>query len=309
MGVELIDLTPAEYEARRPSMAEEYAHDVALNFGVPVDRAREHAAHQIDVGLPDGVDTKGQLLLKAVDDGREVGFLWLSLPGTVYPSMGWISEVRVDAELRGRGYGRRIIAAGESDLVARDVRRIGLHVFGHNDGARRLYERLGYRVLSQVRSRPIDPGDRPLRLVPMTPQEYESRIARLAAEDPFALVRDPDVTSDRARQAAGRIAPAGVATEGVMLVTALDDGRPVGWMWISMPNADRPAIALILHLEVDPAVRRRGLGRRMVAAAEREMARYGVPRIGLSVPGRPEALGFAASLAMPLVSQQMVKDL
>jgi ribosomal protein S18 acetylase RimI-like enzyme len=260
-------------------------------------------------GLPDGPATEGQLLRKALDGEQEVGFLWISLPGTVYSEMAWISEVRVADGLRGRGYGSQMIAAGEDDLVKRGVKRVGLHVFGHNEGAQRLYDRLGYRVLSQVRARPLDPGDDGLTLVPMTPQEYESLVTGLVANDPFALVRDPAVTSEQARQAVGRIAPAGVATEGVLLFTAHDDGRQAGWVWLTLPNAARPTTGLVLHLEVDPARRRHGLGRRMVAAAETELARHGVPRIGVSVPGRPAALAFAATLGMPLVSQQMVKDL
>jgi ribosomal protein S18 acetylase RimI-like enzyme len=309
MGVALIDVTQDEYAARLPAMAVEYAQDVNRNFGVPLETAREQAAHELHTGLPHGPATEGQLLRKALDGEREVGFLWISLPGTVYPEMAWISEVHVADGLRGRGYGSQMIAAGEDDLVERGVTRVGLHVFGHNEGAQRLYDRLGYRVLSQVRARPLDPADDGLTLVPMTPEEYESHVTGLVANDPFALVRDPAVTSERARQAAGRIAPAGVATEGVLLFTAHDGGREVGWMWLTLPNAARPTIGLILHLEVDPAHRRRGLGRRMVAAAEIELARHGVPRIGVSVPGRPAALAFAGTLGMPLVSQQMVKEL
>ncbi|MFC7275356.1 GNAT family N-acetyltransferase [Paractinoplanes rhizophilus] len=317
MGLELIDLTPAELETRRPAMAANYARDVARNFGVDPDRALEQSAHQIGAGLPDGVATEGQLLRKAVDDGDEVGFLWVSMPGTVYPGMAWISEIEVADGLRGRGYGRRMIAAAEADLAARGVRQVGLHVFGHNVGARRLYQRLGYRILGQVRTRPIvapelraaGDGDGDVTLAPMTQQAYEEHVAALAAGDPFALVRDPSATTERALRTAGRIAPAGVATEGILLHTAHVRGREAGWIWTSLPTPDRPAIGLILHLEVDPERRRRGLGRRMIAAIEAELARHGVPRIGLSIPGRAEALAFADSLDMSLASEQMIKDL
>jgi ribosomal protein S18 acetylase RimI-like enzyme len=312
MGVELIELTPAELEARRPAMAANYARDVVQNFGVDPDRALAQSAHQIDAGLPDGVATEGQLLRKAVDDGEEVGFLWMSMPGTVYPGMAWLSEIEVADGLRGRGYGSQIIAAGEADLVARGVRQVGLHVFGHNVGARRLYQRLGYRIMSQVRARPVTPeidGDGDLTLVPMTQQTYEECVTDLATNDPFALVRDPSATAERALQTAGRIAPAGVATEGILLRTAHAGGREIGWIWCSLPPPDRPSTGLVLHLEVDRRQRRRGLGRRMIAATEAELARHGVPRIGLSIPGRTEALAFADSLDMALASEQMIKDL
>lgn len=312
MGVELIDLTPAELEARRPAMAANYARDVVQNFGVDPDRALRQSVHQISAGLPDGVATEGQLLFRAVDGGDEVGFLWLSMPGTVYPGMAWLSEIEVGDGLRGRGYGSQMIEAGEAELLARGVRRVGLHVFGHNVGARRLYQRLGYRIMSQVRVRPVVPeieADGELTLVPMTQQTYDECVTDLAANDPFALVRDPAATPERALQAAARIAPAGVATEGQLLRTAHADGREAGWIWCSLPTPDRPSTGLVLHLEVDRRQRRRGLGRRMIAAAEAELVRHGVPRIGLSIPGRTEALAFADTLDMSLASEQMVKDL
>jgi ribosomal protein S18 acetylase RimI-like enzyme len=312
MGVELISLTPAELEARRPTLAANYARDVVRNFGVDPDRALRQSTQQVSAGLPDGVATEGQLLFKAVDGGDEVGFLWLSLPGTVYPGMGWLSEIEVADGLRGRGYGSQMIEAGEAELIARGVRRAGLHVFGHNVGARRLYQRLGYRIMSQVRTRPVTPeieAGGELTLVPMTQQTYEECVTDLAANDPFALVRDPDTTPERALAATRRIAPSGVATEGQLLRTAHGDGREVGWIWCSLPTPDRPTTGLVLHLEVDPRRRRRGLGRRMIAATEAELARHGVPRIGLSIPGRTEALAFADTLGMSLASEQMVKDL
>ncbi|WP_433367578.1 GNAT family N-acetyltransferase [Actinoplanes sp. CA-142083] len=312
MAVELIDLTPDELEARRPAMAANFARDVVQNFGVDPDRALGQSAHQISAGLPDGVATEGQLLRKAVDGGDEVGFLWMSMPGTVYPDMAWLSEIEVADGLRGRGYGSRMIEAAEADLSARGVKRIGLHVFGHNVGARRLYQRLGYRIMSQVRARPIVPetaGDGDLTLTPMTQRTYEEHVADLAANDPFALVRDPSADTERAMRTAGRTAPAGVATEGILLRTAHIDGDEVGWVWCSLPTPDRPTIGLVLHLEIARERRRQGLGRRVMAATEAELARHGVPRIGLSVPGRVEALAFADSLDMSLASEQMIKDL
>jgi ribosomal protein S18 acetylase RimI-like enzyme len=63
---------------------------------------------------------------------------------------------------------------------------------------------------------------------------------------------------------------------------------------------------MIHYLTVAPEFRRRGYGRAMVAAAGADQMG---PTVALSVPGRPDALAFAAALGMRLGSQQMVKDL
>jgi mycothiol synthase len=194
------------------------------------------------------------------------------------------------------------------------VRRIGLHVFGHNVGARRLYLRLGYRIFAQVRTRPIKPEPLPdatgdLTLAPMTPQRYAERLADLTENDPFAVVRHPDATAAGARRTVARLLPDGPGTAGTLLRTAHAAGREIGWLWLSLPTDERPTIGLVAYLGVDPAERRKGHGRRMFAAAEAELSRFGVPRIGLNVPGRTEALAFADTLDLAVASEQLVKDL
>ena len=314
MGVELVSLSASELEARLPGMAAEFAHDVTLNFGVDPELALAQSTEQLNAGLPDGVTTDGQLFWKAMDGADEVGFLWLSLPGTVYQDMAWLSEINVAAGRRGRGYGHQIMAAAETELTGRGVRRIGLHVFGHNIGARRLYLRLGYRIFAQVRARPIEPEPEPaalgdLALLPMTEERYAERLAELVANDPFAVVRRPGATTEEARQTMAQWLPDGVDNRGSLLRTAHADGREIGWLWLSLPTPDRPSVGLIAYLLVDPAERRKGHGRRIVAAAEAELARFGVPRIGLTVPGRTEALAFADTLDLAVASEQLLKDL
>lgn len=314
MGVALISLTAAELEARLPVMAADFAHDVARNFGVDPELALAQSTEQLNAGLPHGVTTPGQLFWKAVDGDDEVGFLWLSLPGTVYEDMAWLSEINVAAGRRGQGYGHQIMAAGEAELTGRGVGRIGLHVFGHNVGARRLYLRLGYRIFTQVRTGPIDPEPAPdaagdLTLAPMTEQRYAERLADLIENDPFAVVRHPDATAAGARRTVARLLPDGPATAGNLLRTAHAAGREIGWLWLSLPTAERPTVGLITYLGVDPAERRKGHGRRMVAAVEAELARFGVPRVGLTVPGRTESLAFADTLDLAVASEQLHKDL
>ena len=176
-------------------------------------------------------------------------------------------------------------------------------------GAQRLYARLGYRIISQVLARPVTPRPTAVTLKPMTQRAYDVRLADLSERDPYALVRTPDADAAGARRVAAQLAPNGVRTEGLSVCTAYADGREAGWVWYALPNPGRPTIGLISHLEIAPAERRRGLGGATVAAVENALAARGVPKVGLVVPGRPEALGFAGTLGMTLASQQMVKDL
>jgi ribosomal protein S18 acetylase RimI-like enzyme len=65
--------------------------------------------------------------------------------------------VRVEEDLRGRGYGRQIMEA--ADGLAREMggERLGLNVFGDNPKARGLYESLGYVEISRQMRKDIAP--------------------------------------------------------------------------------------------------------------------------------------------------------
>jgi mycothiol synthase len=185
------------------------------------------------------------------------------------------------------------------------VRRIGLHVFGTNVGARRLYDRLGYRVLAQARARAIEPSEPGITLTAMSEAEYDDRIATLLRDDPIALVRDPDAAPGAARQLLDRLAPDGPRTEGVFFGTT-----PGGWIWYSLPHPRRSTMGTIHYWAVDPDRRRQGLARAMVTAAEADLARHGVARATLNVAGsNPAALALVDRLGYQILSQQMVKDL
>jgi mycothiol synthase len=220
--------------------------------------------------------------------------------------MAWLSEIEVAEGSRSRGYGSRMIAAGEADLVERGVRRIGLHVFGDNPGARRLYERLGYRVLAQARARPIEaPAAVAAPLTPMTRAEYDERIAALLRDDPLALTRDPDAPAGKAAGVVAGLAPDGPATDGVFFRTT-----PGAWIWFSLPRPGHSSMGVVHYLAVDAGRRRQGLGRATIAAAEAELARHGVTTAGLNVmAANAAALSFVDRLGYRVLSQQMIKDL
>ncbi|SNY50225.1 GNAT family N-acetyltransferase [Paractinoplanes atraurantiacus] len=300
MTIELVPFTRDDLDRRLPAMTAQFAAALAENHGFSAEEAARESERQTRAMLPDGVATEGQLLCKGMAGGTEVGFLWISLPGTTFATMAWISEIEVAEEHRSHGYGGAMLRAAEADLAARGVGRVGLHVFGDNTGARRLYRRLGYRLLTQIRARPATDAAGSVTLTPMTPEEYARRLDELIATDPMVLVRE---RPERARERAAELGPDG-------LHTAVAGGRPVGWIWITKPSPARPGIGTVLYVWVDEPYRRKGLGRELMAAAEATVARHGVPQIGLFVSASSHgAQEFADRLGFPVVSEQLVKDL
>jgi ribosomal protein S18 acetylase RimI-like enzyme len=66
----------------------------------------------------------------------------------------------VHERFRRRGYASRILELVEDKARELGAGKVELHVFGHNLGARALYEKLGYTATSIVMAKPMNTEDR-----------------------------------------------------------------------------------------------------------------------------------------------------
>ena len=80
-------------------------------------------------------------------DGRFAGFVILVMCGAF---TGYIQSICITPELRGRGLGSRLMAFAE-ERILRETPNVFLCVSSFNPDARRLYERLGYEVVGELK--------------------------------------------------------------------------------------------------------------------------------------------------------------
>ncbi|WP_165449586.1 GNAT family N-acetyltransferase [Krasilnikovia cinnamomea] len=133
-----------------------YSGDLQRERGMTESDAAAEALRQMKVVLPEGFDSDKMILRSACVDSNVVGWVWASLPGAPgRPEMAWLHNIEVDPDYRSNGYGRAILLAIEEELSQLRVTRLGLNVFGQNKRAIRLYESLGYRVMSQQMAKRI----------------------------------------------------------------------------------------------------------------------------------------------------------
>ncbi|WP_171170221.1 GNAT family N-acetyltransferase [Streptomyces sp. I05A-00742] len=140
---------PAGSEARAMTddmypawLAEEKAVFVESLVERGVSRAEAEAKCDADHAslLPRGTASPGVALRVLAHEGVDVGTLWLAARGGI----GFVYDVKVAPELRGRGHGRTLMLVAEREALAMGHDRIGLNVFAGNTPALRLYESLGY---------------------------------------------------------------------------------------------------------------------------------------------------------------------
>jgi GNAT superfamily N-acetyltransferase len=122
----------------------DYAADHVRAGGWSPDVALQKSKAALEEALPDGLATAGHFLWEIQEvPGATVGVLWVALlPDR--PGHAFIYDIEVDEPRRGEGFGSAALDALDAWARAKGLTSIGLHVFGFNSGARRLYERHGY---------------------------------------------------------------------------------------------------------------------------------------------------------------------
>ncbi|MBB6451684.1 ribosomal protein S18 acetylase RimI-like enzyme [Salirhabdus euzebyi] len=92
----------------------------------------------------DGLATKGQYLHNIIlaNSNVQVGILWYSIMPEI--NTAYLNHILIDEHHRGKGFGTTTLEMLQDMLQDCGVKSIGLSVFGKNDGAYRLYKKLGY---------------------------------------------------------------------------------------------------------------------------------------------------------------------
>ena len=159
--VRLVELEEAPFREYREHLVRDYAVDKVRAGAWPEHGAEEKAARELTGLLPEGTATHGHLLFSVRDESvpAEVGILWVSPRDSGAGRSLWIYDIIVHERFRRRGYASRILNLAEDKARELGAGKVELHVFGHNHGARALYEKLGYKPTSIVMAKPVGTED------------------------------------------------------------------------------------------------------------------------------------------------------
>ncbi|MEK8128209.1 GNAT family N-acetyltransferase [Paenibacillus filicis] len=96
--------------------------------------------------LPDREKTAGHYLYNIMQEERNIGFLWYEIKQEGESRYAFLFEILVVPEARGQGYGTEALRLMIREIRERGIEDIELHVFGHNQGAVKLYQRIGFEI-------------------------------------------------------------------------------------------------------------------------------------------------------------------
>lgn len=139
--VALRDMTAQEYVDWRPYLLRRFGPD------------------ELAWLLPRGRQSPGHLLWAAYAEGQPVGFVWLHLRRRSDGDHAFGYHVEVAEGLRGRGYGRALLAAAERECRTRGVRSVRLDLSSGSSkpdvGYRSFYEQAGFAVTALSMVKPL----------------------------------------------------------------------------------------------------------------------------------------------------------
>jgi ribosomal protein S18 acetylase RimI-like enzyme len=151
-GVRLVPFTDVDFHAwlaqAIPAFALTNVEDGRWTLAESIEKSKE--AHALL--LPQGLQTADQFFMRLQDgdSGSDVGTLWWAESDQAGRRQAYVYNIEIEEHARRRGYARA--AFQELERVAREhgVHHLSLHVFGHNHGARRLYDELGFEPTSMT---------------------------------------------------------------------------------------------------------------------------------------------------------------
>jgi ribosomal protein S18 acetylase RimI-like enzyme len=148
MSVTLRALLASEFAPWFLRSCAEYAQDLMTQGRSSADAKRLADESMIEF-FPNRAPEPGHGVFHVVtDSGQTVGYLWIGPDLSADPSAWWVWDIVIDADQRGRGFGRAAMLLGEEFARSQGAVSLGLSVFGFNAQARALYESLGYETTS-----------------------------------------------------------------------------------------------------------------------------------------------------------------
>ncbi len=146
--LELIPMNTEQFmQFREQSMRDFAAEKVAAGEWAESD-ALQQAIQSFANYLPQGLETKGAFIYNVhdVQSHEDVGYLWVQVNDTPRGKFAFIYDILIREQHQSKGYGTQTMIALEQAMKKQGVQRIDLHVFGHNDRALHVYQKVGYQI-------------------------------------------------------------------------------------------------------------------------------------------------------------------
>ena len=146
--IRLIPMQQNQFDAFLEDNIVRYAEENVNNGHWQKEDALEKSRAAFQRFLPDGLKSKDQFIFNILDDDQnlKLGILWVEVKMDEPHRPAFILDFVIDEPHRGKGFGKKSLAALDEKLKQMGAESVALHVFGHNTTAFELYKKMGYEV-------------------------------------------------------------------------------------------------------------------------------------------------------------------
>jgi ribosomal protein S18 acetylase RimI-like enzyme len=155
--VRLIPMSESDYQKYLADAVNVYAQEHVRAGNWHPSEALQKSEKSFRQLLPQGLASNDQYLYSILDPETDtkIGMIWFAvMPGP--PLLAFINDFRIDDGYRRRGHGTSSLRAIEEKAKELGIDTISLHVFGHNQAAIALYQKMGYHVTDMVMAKKLD---------------------------------------------------------------------------------------------------------------------------------------------------------
>jgi ribosomal protein S18 acetylase RimI-like enzyme len=138
-------MTEAEFTSWLTHAIPEYAAENVASGLWTQEASEERSCAEHEGLLPLGLSSEGNhFFCIEAPSGQSVGMLWFAVQTKFGLPIAYVYKIEVAVENQRQGYARQAFMALDREVETMGLHGIALHVFGHNTGARALYEGLGF---------------------------------------------------------------------------------------------------------------------------------------------------------------------
>jgi ribosomal protein S18 acetylase RimI-like enzyme len=150
-------MTKSEYDEWVEESISGYAADKVASGQWSQEESLELSRKENHELLPLGLETPENHFFAVVDSQSvAVGMLWFAVKTKFSARIAYVFDVNIRPERQREGHAMRAFLALEEEARRLGLSGIALHVFGHNAGARALYDKLGFRPTNISLFKPIE---------------------------------------------------------------------------------------------------------------------------------------------------------
>ncbi len=140
-----IKMSDEEFKIFQKRSMESYGKDIARNREISEEEGIK-LAHEQEEDILKPKEGETHYFFTLIENEKKCGWLWVNSKEVGARKDFFIYDIFLEEEFRGRGLGEKAMSMLEDKVKELKGSRIGLHVFGFNERAIKLYKKMGYET-------------------------------------------------------------------------------------------------------------------------------------------------------------------